>query len=196
MSYLIRWTRQNQVLANRSASFLASQGIGTPNMLMGSHTIKPLYQTPAAPLTTTMPLSYNGPKREHHKKPDEGQPGGIKDNIEYTIKFKELDVKKIFKQFYSLYGPLFVASHIGVSLCSLGFFCSLVYLAIDITELIPSFMIEMMGKRAAGMTGVGSKFVAAYAVHKVLLPVRLFAAIWLTRMLSRTIQARKAIKMK
>lgn len=115
-----------------------------------------------------------------------------KDNIEYVIKFKQgVDVKKMLKEFYSLYGPLFVVCYIGVGLASLGFFCSLTYLAIDLNALIPDFVYSLIGETMTNMTGTGGKFVVAYALHKVLLPVRLGAVIYLTRSLSRFIKSKK-----
>ena len=119
-------------------------------------------------------------------------PDDKKDDINYVIRFKQgIDVKKVLKDFYSLYGPLFVVCYIGVGLTSLGFFCSLTYFAIDLDKFIPDFVYSHIGETMANMTGTGGKFVVAYAIHKILLPVRLGAVIYITRSLSRMIKSRR-----
>lgn len=108
---------------------------------------------------------------------------------EYTIKFtRGFDVKKEFKQLYSLYGPVFIGCHIGVSLISLGFFSSLVWLSVDLEKILPTSVIDMAGKQVVSMTGSGGKFVIAYAIHKVILPIRLGIAVMVTRYLSLKIK--------
>lgn len=103
----------------------------------------------------------------------------------YEVKFKpEMDVKKTFKEFYSLYGPLFLVCHIGIALINLGFFSAIVYLAIDITPYIPNFVINSMGEQMASVTASGGKFVLAYALHKTTLPLRLLASLGLTKYLA------------
>ena len=105
-----------------------------------------------------------------------------------------LDIKKTVKQFYSLYGPLFIACHIGVSLMSLGFFCTLVWLTVDLTQFLPATIVHKIGDKTAAMGESGGKFVLAYAVHKVILPLRLAGAILLTRTLSRLITKQRGLK--
>lgn len=115
---------------------------------------------------------------------DKKQDDQYRDPIKYTIKFKELDVKKVIKEFYSFYGPLFIVCHIGVSLASLGFFCSLVWLTVDPIKYIPEQLLSLIGKTMASMTEGGSKFIIAYAIHKIILPLRLGGTILLTRYLA------------
>lgn len=162
--------------------------------MIGNQAIKPMYQISAASMMTTCPMLQNGSDQAGGS--GKQQKGEIKDNIKYEIKFKNLDVKKIFKDFYSLYGPLFIACHIGISLVSLGFFYGLVYTTVDVTAILPSYFVEKIGHKIASATGAGGQFVVAYAAHKVMLPIRLLLAIGLTRFISRTIQARRAARAK
>lgn len=101
------------------------------------------------------------------------------------VKFKTYDVKKIFKEFYSLYGPLFIVCHIGVSLTSLGLFSTIVWFNIDPMHYAPNWLAGAIGETALRLTGSGGKFVIAYAIHKLILPVRLATAIYLTQRLSK-----------
>lgn len=103
----------------------------------------------------------------------------------FQIRFKDedMDVKKTFKNLYSIYGPLFVVCHISISLISLGFFSALVYTTVDLTPYIPSSIIERLGDNVVNMTGGGGKFLVAYAAHKMTLPIRFGLGIWLTRYL-------------
>lgn len=160
--------------------------------------LKPLYQvTRTQPIMTPTPSlqappSPNPPPPERMRIKIKETPSEKKDDIKYVINFKQgLDVKKVFKEFYSLYGPLFVVCHIGIGLMSLGFFCSLTWFAIDLTKIVPEFVVARIGESMTTMTGTGGKFVVAYAIHKVLLPVRLGAAIYVTRLLSRIIKQKK-----
>lgn len=141
-------------------------------------------------LYTTLPLTSfdkaNSPPNEtKHENKTNSPPFKDKnkpiDNIEYSVNFKTFDVKKIFKEFYSVYGPLFLVCHIGVSLVSLGFFCSLTWIIVDPTEIIPGFIQDQMATWVFNSAGTGSKFVVAYALHKVIFPFRIGTAIWATR---------------
>lgn len=107
------------------------------------------------------------------------------------VKFKTYDVKKIFKEFYSLYGPLFVVCHIGVSLTSLGLFSTIVWFNVDPLEYMPEYLVAAVGSVALQITGSGGKFVIAYAIHKLILPVRLGLAVYLTRALSSLFKKKK-----
>lgn len=132
---------------------------------------------------TTNSLLNEKPKTDEKKK----------DDIP-IINFKTYDVKKIFKQFYSVYGPLFVGCHISISLTSLGFFSTLVWMNVDLVRFIPEFFQSAIGEEYTSMTGSGGKFVLAYAIHKSILPFRLAGAIWLTRFLSAKINYLKRVK--
>lgn len=115
----------------------------------------------------------------------------------YIIKFKEgYNVKEIFKKFYSLYGPLFVVCHISVSLASLGTFMAIVWPMVDPIAYLPDALVEMMGKVISSATQGGGKFVVAYAIHKLILPVRLGLAIWLTKRLAPRINLKGWLKNK
>lgn len=110
----------------------------------------------------------------------------------YIIKFKKgYDVKEIFKRFYSLYGPLFVACHIGVSLASLGTFVAIIWPMVDPLAYLPNAVILAMGNYATSATQGGGKFVVAYALHKLILPIRLSLAIWLTQRLAPRIKLKR-----
>lgn len=111
-----------------------------------------------------------------------------KDDIKYIVSFKNQDIRLIFKKFYSLYGPLFVACHIGVSLMSLGFFSALVWLVVDPVQYIPEYLLVSIGEKTRDMTAQGGKFFIAYGIHKVMLPFRLVGSIYLTRLLAPKIQ--------
>lgn len=163
MSYLTRLLRGSQLF--KYQPIISRKGIvaGTTSRIC-------IYK-PSVSMSTD---SKNSNEDKHEIKFDKNAKG------EYIVKFKEMDVKKIFKEFYSIYGPLFVAIHIGVSLTSLGFFCSLVWLSIDPTKFMPDFFMNLVGRKAMELTGASSKFFVAYAIHKVILPLRLGATIWLT----------------
>lgn len=111
-----------------------------------------------------------------------------KGDIKYVVSFKNQDIKLIFKKFYSLYGPLFVVCHIGISLISVGFFSALVWMVVDPVQYIPEMFLLRIGEKAASMTSGGGKFVIAYGIHKVLLPIRLIGSIYLTRLLAPKVQ--------
>lgn len=108
----------------------------------------------------------------------------MKDDVKYVVRFKNLDIKKTFKQFYSLYGPLFVVCHIGVSLISLGSFSALVWLSVDPVQYVPEFIIMKIGENSTSWAAGGSKFVIAYGLHKFMLPFRIAGSIYLTRYLA------------
>lgn len=110
------------------------------------------------------------------------------DDYQYIVKFKELDVKSIFKQFYSVYGPLFVVTHISVSLISLGSFCALTWMFVDPMKIIPDMFMAQMTSTILEGTGTGGKFIAAYAMHKIILPIRLGVTIWTTRRLATRVE--------
>lgn len=212
MPYLLRWLRHNQSLATRSATLMTTGNVYETTAALSI--MKPLYKiirtqpimTSSLPLLSPPPPPHHhhksppdnhGPKMDNNKQPPpppQQQPPSSdkKDDINYVIKFKQgLDVKKVFKEFYSLYGPLFVVCHVSIGLISLGFFCSLTWFAIDLTKIVPDFVVARIGESMTTMTGTGGKFVVAYAIHKLLLPVRLGAAIYITRSLSRIIKRRK-----
>lgn len=128
---------------------------------------------------TKPPIKDNQKENTSNKEDDQ-----YRDGIKYTIKFKEINVKKVIKEFYSFYGPLFVVCHIGVSLASLGFFCSLVWITVDPLHYIPEQLLAAIGRTMANMTEGGSKFIIGYAIHKLILPFRLGGSILLTRYLA------------
>lgn len=151
----------------------------------------PLYQClKVQPMTSSTTLYTAQQPKDHSDKLASSKVDDKKD--EYVIKFKKgTDVKQIFKDLYSLYGPVFVACHIAISLTSLGFFCMLVYFSIDLTQYVPEYVAGLIGEKMTTLTGTGGKFVVAYAVHKILLPIRLTAAIYVTRTVSNFIRKRK-----
>lgn len=93
-------------------------------------------------------------------------------------------MKKAFKEASLNYGPLFIVCHIGISLISVGTFCSFVWLVADPVPYLPESFTRVVGEKMMQMTGEGGKFVIAYAMHKVLFPLRLFVSVGLTKLLS------------
>lgn len=168
MSQLFRLIKCNQLIRARSSLF-------------GIKLIQPQapFWMPYNQIKFSSTSSNSGPKQEASR---------VKDDIKYVVKFKNIDVKKIFKQFYSLYGPLFVVCHIGVSLTSLGFWSGLVWLVVDPMQYMPESIIVRVGEKAASYTNDGGKFVIAYGIHKISLPFRLAASIYLTRFLAPKIK--------
>lgn len=116
------------------------------------------------------------------------------DDIEYEVKFtKTKEVGEIVKKFYSVYGPLFIICHISVSLISVSFWYSVVYFTVDPVQYIPEALMHRMNESMAKITGEGGKFLVAYAVHKVLLPIRLMVSIYLTRRYAAVVQPYSAM---
>lgn len=184
MSYLLRSIEHNRLLISKTFSLQRNNLLETSSVTLCRTRAKASYNIMMqAPLSTSQ------------KPPDQKsteQKSRKVDNIKYEIKFKQpTDVKKLFKDLYSLYGPLFIACHIGISLLSVGFFFSIVSLTVDPTKYIPDSVLVMIGQNMSDVTASGSKFVLAYAIHKIILPVRIFTAIWLTRKLSKVIKLRR-----
>lgn len=162
-------------------------------------TIKPLYQTaqyrPISIKTFLSQSNKSQPNQETKKK--ENKPV---DGIDYTIDFKKfLRVKDVIKELRTIYGPVFVACHIALSLCSLGFFCSLVMLSVDLSPVIGMFTKlqpedVFPDSTLSSYLASGGKFAVAYAIHKTILPLRLVGSVFLTRIVSKIIKARKALK--
>lgn len=117
-------------------------------------------------------------------------------SYKYTVKFKKEDMMAEFRKFYKIYGPLFIVCHIGVSLVSLGSFCTLVWLTVDLSKLVPEFMTARLGTTMMNMTGEGGKFVLAYAVHKMLLPFRIGFSFFLTKLLAPKVSKLKMFRPK
>ena len=167
---------------------MSSGLLGSNTTSVGSLYNKPPYQVShLKPLSTTSANfnidSPNPPKGENKSKKND-------DGIEYTITFKRgPKIKDVIKQVYTLYGPVFVVCHILVSLTSLGFFCSLILLSVDLTQVIPDAVWQRIGERFMDTAEKGGKFFVAYAIHKLLLPARLGISILLTRHVSRLIQS-------
>lgn len=180
MSHLFRLLRPNLFMRGRSTILMnnISELPPTKNISLTHHQPKLTLTTP--------PRSTEGTDKEKQEKQ------GFQDNFKYTVRFADNDFKKIFKDFYSLYGPLFIGCHISVSLFSLGFFYSVVWLTVDPIQYIPEALATRLGDVMLSMTGSGGKFVLAYAIHKLILPVRLGAAIWVTRTLARKIKLKKS----
>lgn len=154
------------------------------------------------PIKTIVPFlqpHYQTRSSSNSSKPPEQEKGAVKDDIKYTVRFSKnnyLDVKDAFKKFYSLYGPLFIVCHIGVSLASLGTFSALVWLTVDPIRYIPDGIIMQLGERAASFTNEGGKFVIAYGLHKIILPLRLVGSIYATRYLAPKITKLKFFRKK
>lgn len=167
-------------MINRS-SLLAGR-----SCLNSSQSIKPLYQVTNSSLTTS---AVNLASQESSPPPKDKK---NLDDVNYEVRVKkELTYKELFKDAYSLYGPIFIGTHISISLISLGFWYSLVWITVDPTQYISEKWLNAISENVITMTGEGGKFVLAYAFHKLTLPVRLAGSIMLTRKLSYIIKSKR-----
>nr|XP_039274541.1 protein FAM210B, mitochondrial-like [Styela clava] len=81
---------------------------------------------------------------------------------------QKLTSKDRLKIITTQYGAFGMAFHITISLASLGFFYSLVYMGVDMASLFNWFGVE-----SSSFTTGASTFMIAYAVHKIFAPVRI-----------------------
>lgn len=170
--------RGSSIIARGRILELPARATIVPNLMPN---LTPL-QTQAKILLTTQPRPPTDDRKDRKE---------VEDKVEYTVKFKNMEVKKIFKEFYSLYGPLFVVCHITIALCSLGFFSALIWFTINPIDYLPDSIVSMIGEKMINMTGGGGKFAIAYAIHKVILPFRLGGAIWVTRFLAKRFKLKR-----
>lgn len=183
--------------ANKSFTSLSSPLTGTtdsPKVQILNSNIKPKIKDIRATAVQTIRTASTGPT---NRRPPDEQKNQMDDKEEFkefktkfdnTVKFKQKDFAEKVRQFYSLYGPLFVICHIAVSLTSIGFFYSIVYLTVDPMKYLPESLITMIGTQMRYVAGESSKFVLAYAIHKLILPFRLGGSIYLTQRLSKRVK--------
>lgn len=172
MSYILTLIRQAQIRTiNRSVRLMGNKVFETSQS----------FQPATRPLTTSAPIL--GPNQNEKKNLDD---------VKYVIKLKKgMTYGDLFKDTYKIYGPIFIATHIGISLTSLGFWYSLVWLTVDPTQYIPDAWLAGISSSSISLTGEGGKFVLAYAIHKITLPIRLAGSIWLTRILSKIVKSKR-----
>lgn len=104
---------------------------------------------------------------------------------EYIIKFKQgIDLKAMIKEFYSLYGPLFIVSYVGLSICTLGCCTAICYSSVDLSFLGTTSIFRSLGSSTQSWTENGGKFLIAYAMHKITMPLRIAGAVLLTKRLA------------
>ncbi|CAG2111293.1 unnamed protein product [Medioppia subpectinata] len=89
------------------------------------------------------------------------------------------------KRIISNYGSTAVILHIMLSLTSLSFFYTIIYFGVDVSQYIP---MDMFGETVTKvMTGSGT-FAVAYAIHKMVMPVRIGATVALTPIVVRKLR--------
>lgn len=150
-----------------------------------------IFENQARYLTTTKScLSKDNNDKETTKILDHGVKEESKPQIYRLNMFsKDMDFKKLFKDLYSLYGPLFIVCHLSIGLCSLGFFSALAYSSIDLSFILNSpKILSLLGETGRSITENSGKFIIAYAVHKVILPMRVIGAVGLTKYLAPKIK--------
>ncbi|XP_039768816.1 protein FAM210B, mitochondrial [Ornithorhynchus anatinus] len=109
------------------------------------------YRLQSALIATTDPSKMTAPSNGDEQKPSKSQ-----------------QLKKIFKE----YGAVGVSFHIGISLMSLGIFYLVVSSGVDVPAILVKIGFKesfVQSKVAAGT----STFVVAYAIHKLLAPMRI-----------------------
>lgn len=132
-------------------------------------------------ISTTLPACSTN-NQQKQKSNTSSSPYSKPDDLP-VIKFKNMNVKQTMKDLYKLYGPLFIACHITISLTSVGFWCGVVYLSVDPLAYIPQSILIRLGENSSLVSG-GSKFAIAYAIHKITLPIRLMGSIYAVRKLA------------
>ncbi|XP_038606554.1 protein FAM210B, mitochondrial [Tachyglossus aculeatus] len=114
--------------------------------------LRPFTSKPAPPAAApTDPNKMTAPSHGDEQKPSKSQ-----------------QLKKIFKE----YGAVGVSFHIGISLMSLGIFYLVVSSGVD----VPAILIKIGFKESFVQSKVAagtSTFVVAYAIHKLLAPMRI-----------------------
>lgn len=185
MSYLLKLIRQSQSRMINRSSLLAGNKI-----YESSQTARPLYQKTKSPFSTSAPIL--APSSSSSSPPSDQNEKTSSDDNKYVIKLKkELTYGELFKDTYKIYGPIFIGTHISISLLSLGFWYTLVWLTVDPTQYLSQHMLNVLSDNVLSVTGEGSKFVIAYAVHKLTLPLRLAGSIWLTKILSKIVKSKR-----
>ncbi|XP_019365313.1 PREDICTED: protein FAM210B [Gavialis gangeticus] len=99
-------------------------------------------------------------------------PRGSPESIDPGDKNKKYDKSQHLKKVFKEYGTVGVSFHIGISLVSLGIFYVVVSSGVDMTAVLFKLGFSeavLQSKLAAG----ASTFVLAYAIHKLLAPVRI-----------------------
>lgn len=109
-----------------------------------------------------------------------------RNNLEIKIKPK-LTVRDVIKKATKEYGPVFLVVHITVSLMSVGFFYSIVNYTVNPIEYLPHIVTELLGEKLTLATNEGGTMVIAYALHKIVFPVRLAISLGTTPYLSKRI---------
>jgi hypothetical protein len=84
------------------------------------------------------------------------------------------------KRLIQNYGSTAVMLHIVLSLTSLGSFYTVLYFGVDVTAYIP---MHRFGETAAKVMAGSGTFAVAYALHKMIMPIRIAATIALTPVL-------------
>ena len=108
-------------------------------------------------------------------------------------KFTKMTHKERLKEGLANYGPALIVVHIGISLISLGFFYTVIKLGFDATK----FVDEDTAFRSPSKLIVGAgTFVAAYTIHKSIMPFRIILTLFLTPGLVRFLRAKGIMKKK
>ena len=89
------------------------------------------------------------------------------------------------------YGTTAIVLHIALSLTSLGFFYCLIYFGFDVASYVD---LNRFGETAAKVMAGSGTFAVAYALHKMIMPVRVGATVILTPVVVRQLRSIGIIK--
>ncbi|XP_054164471.1 protein FAM210B, mitochondrial-like [Oppia nitens] len=92
----------------------------------------------------------------------------------------KLSHRERLKRIIQNYGSTAIVLHIVLSLISLGTFYTIIYLGFDVTKLLENEFFERFGENVTKIMAGSGTFAVAYALHKVIMPLRITATIILT----------------
>ena len=155
-------------LTNRLVTLTATQSTNEPNVTKNEYKI--------------IGFRYFGDKKS--KRTDPIKVSFVEDEPRLT------HVERL-KRIIQNYGATAVVLHIALSLTSLGFFYCLIYFGFDITSYVN---LEKFGETAAKVMAGSGTFAVAYALHKMIMPIRVTATVFLTPVVVRQLRAIGIIK--
>ena len=94
-----------------------------------------------------------------------------KKDMKEQIQEKGNKLKELFKK----YGACGAFVYAGISLADFSFFYGLLSAGVDINGIVESLGFSLVGKSEKGIT-----IAVAYAIHKIILPIRLGLAVYIT----------------
>lgn len=119
-----------------------------------------------------------------------------KQQTEYVVKFKQdPTVGMVFKDLYSLYGPLYVVCHLGFSAVTLGLTTALAYSSLDIAWFLEKIhYVDRLSENSSYWAEKSGTFLIAYAMYKLTLPVRIGLSVLMTKQLAPRLKWAKKSK--